>query len=293
MGRIRRLTIYTNKISKSKKILVYSDLHLAFKNNTNHKKLLSNPELNPDNYDFITIPGDIVQTTDSLDTFGKEILNILHSLTNNTKTYVSIGNHDQYVRYGFENFGGITSDKMTNFLSQLPNFTYLNNGEIIKDDEIEFQAINNSYHYYIEGKQSKEYFKKEYDEIKRTKTFTSNHFSILLTHDPKSIYRLSKQNNTCLEPNTDLVITGHMHSGLVPNFLQNILNGRGFISPDFTILPEFAYGIKQIDTTIFLVNGAVSVYVENSLINNLYGINCTIVNLEPSSNTKKLTYTYK
>ncbi len=293
MGRIKKLTIYTDKISRTKKILVYSDLHLSFKNNKMPNKLLNIPELNPKNFDFITIPGDFVQTVETIDTCGEEILKTLHRLTQNTKVYISVGNHDQYIRYGFENFTGISEEKIISFLSNLPNFKYLENGCIIVDNELEFQAINNSCHYYNENHQSKEYFKKEYEEIRKKGNFTRDNFSILLTHDPKPIYQLSKETKTCIEPNTDLVITGHMHCGLVPNFLQGILKGYGFISPDYTIFPEFAYGVKTIDETIFLVNGAVSTYVENPIINKLYGVNCTIINLVPQEESKKLIYTYK
>ena len=42
MGRIRRLTIYSQKIKTSKKILVYSDLHLGFKDRSNIKEVFKN-----------------------------------------------------------------------------------------------------------------------------------------------------------------------------------------------------------------------------------------------------------
>ena len=51
MGRIRRLTIYSDKIKSTKKILVYSDLHLGFKERSNIKEVFTIPELSPSSYD--------------------------------------------------------------------------------------------------------------------------------------------------------------------------------------------------------------------------------------------------
>ena len=38
----------------------------------------------------------------------------------------------------------------------------------------------------------------------------------------KDVYeaiRISKEAGTCLVPNTDLIVSGHMHNGFTPNFL--------------------------------------------------------------------------
>ena len=134
---------------------------------------------------------------------------------------------------------------------------------------------------------------KEYREVEDKMSFDSEYYSILLTHDPKSIYQISDIRKKCMVPNTDLVVSGHMHNGLTPNFLQPLLNGYGFLSPDYTIFPNVAYGVKRIEDTIFLINGAVSSFVEVPILNDLYGVNCTIINLEPQDIQKKLTYTYK
>ena len=165
--------------------------------------------------------------------------------------------------------------------------------EKIVEDNIEFSAINNSVHYYFEFYESKEFFEEEYNLRTEKMKFNKSCFSILLTHDPKSIYALSKEHNKCLVPNTDLVISGHMHNGFTPNFLQDKLKGYGLVSPDYTLFPEIAYGIKEVGETLFLTNGAVSSFIEIPILNKLFGINCTILTLEPQEKVKKLTYSYK
>lgn len=295
MGRIRRLTIYSNKIKTSKKILVYSDLHLGFKNRSNINEVFLRPELSPKLFDYILIPGDLVHTGKILENPNTrdEIIKKLATLTGNTKTYVSLGNHDQYERYGFESWSAYCKEAALSSYNQLPNMKVLDINQKISFDDIEFSAFNNSVYYYLEHHESPDYFSIEYESIGNKMQFSKDCFSILLTHDPKSIYRLSTQSESSYIPNTDLVVSGHMHNGLTPNFLQSKLNGRGILSPDYTLFPETAYGIKTIDETIFLINGAVSSFVEIPILNKLFGINCTIVDLKPAENAKKLTYTYK
>ncbi len=295
MGKIRRLTIYSDKIKKSKKILTYSDLHLGFKDRSNINELFEIPELSPDLYDCILMPGDIVHAGKSLEqkSVQDSIIKKLARLTGSTPTYLSLGNHDQYERFGFENWAAYCKDAAISTFNQLPNMKLLDiNGKISLND-IELSAINNSVYYYLEKHESPDFFLYEYYLRKNKMSFTEDSFSILLVHDPKSIYRISRDLGECFIKNADLVISGHMHNGLTPNCLQSTLKGRGIISPDYTLFPEIAYGVKEVGNTIFLVNGAVSSFVEIPIINKLFGVNCTIIELEPSEPSKKLVYTYK
>lgn len=295
MGRIRRLTIYSDKIKKSKKILIYSDLHLGFKDHSNIQEVFTIPDLSPDLYDYILIPGDIVHTGKCLENPNiKEcIIQKLAKLTGSTPTYISLGNHDQYERCGFENWSAYCKDAAISTFNSLPNMKILDINRKITTEDLEFSGINNSVYYYLENHESSEFFIQEYSLRKNKMSFSKNNFSILLTHDPKSIYHISTEKGECLVPNTDLVISGHMHNGLTPNFLQGTLKGYGFLSPDYTLFPDIAYGIKEVGDTIFLVNGAVSSFVEIPIINKIFGVNCTILNLEPEEPGKKLIYTYK
>lgn len=295
MGKIRRLTIYSDKIFIPKKILVYSDLHMAYKNRDRVNDLIYIKELSPDLFDYILIPGDIVHGSHFLkdEKTNREVIESLKKLTGDTKTFVSLGNHDLYERISFEKWKNFGDSKIRETLSEIPNIKVLDSNRLIIEDNIEFSAINNSAEYYLRDAEDTSSFVREYLNTKDKINFSEKYFSILLTHDPKSIYEVSKYNNESFIQNTDLVVSGHMHNGFTPIWLQTKMNGIGLLSPDYTILPEFAYGIKQVKDTLFLANGAVSGFVEIELINKLLGINCTTINLEPSQNTKKLTYTYK
>ena len=297
MGKIRRLIIYSDKITKSKKILTYSDLHLGFKDRSNIKEVFNIPELSPSLYDYILIPGDIVHSGKILEnpSMQERVLDRLSILTGNTKTFISLGNHDQYERFGFENWAAYCSKSAISTYNQLPNTKILDIDGKVVEDELEFSAINNSVHYFLEHHEKKEFFEQEYNLRNPKMSFSEDCFSILLTHDPKSIYRLSKERNTSFIPNTNLVVSGHMHNGLTPNFLQGIMHGKGILSPDYTFFPDIAYGVQEIDETIFLVNGAISSFVEFPLVSKIYGVNCTIIELHPKEEIrqKKLSYIYK
>jgi hypothetical protein len=86
-----------------------------------------------------------------------------------------------------------------------------------------------------------------------------------------------------------------MHNGLTPNFIQGFMNGKGILSPNYTFFPEIAYGVHEVVDTLFLVNGAISSFVEFPLVSKLYGVNCTIIELHPKEGklSKRLTYSYK
>lgn len=295
MGKIRRLTIYSDKIKSTKKILVYSDLHLGFKERSNIKELFTIPELSPNLYNYILIPGDIVHSGKVLEDkyIRNDVVDKLALLTGTTPTYVSLGNHDQYERFGFETWSAYCANAAISTFNILPNMKLLDINQKVVTEDLEFSAINNSVHYYLENHESSEFFEKEFYLRQSPMSFSSEYFSILLTHDPKSIYRLSKERNASFIPKTDLVVSGHMHNGFTPNRLQDAMGGRGLLSPDYTLFPEVAYGIKTVADTIFLINGAVSSFVEVPIINKLFGINCTILELHPSEEPKKLVYTYK
>lgn len=301
MNKIRRLTIYTDKITKSKKILVYSDLHMGYKGTMNIKELTQIPELTPNQFDYILIPGDIVHSGKSLEDkkTRKQVVQAICTLTGQTKTFVSIGNHDQYTRIDFEKWACYSQNPIVTLLNSIPNVQVIENGQVIKEGNIEFGAISNTAAYYLTHGESVASFYQEYKEMQNKERFSPSSFSIFLTHDPKSIYHISKIKNRCLEPNTDLVVSGHMHNGFTPNCLQPFLKGEGILSPDYTLFPEIAYGVKKINRTLFLVNGAVNAFVENALINKYLGSTCTIIDLvatpqtKETSKTPRLIYKYK
>lgn len=109
--------------------------------------------------------------------------------------------------------------------------------------------------------------------------FNQNKFNIFLTHEPHSIINLSLENNKCIQLYTDLVVSGHMHNGLLPNFLHPYCGTKGIISPQMELFPEYAQGEVKVGDTDFIINGPVNARIETPLINRIYGPSATIITL--------------
>lgn len=294
MGKIRSLIIYSPLIKKSRRILTLSDLHMGFNNKSNVSHIKDYECLKPDNFDFILMPGDIVHSGAALKNPHKQsaILNNLQSITGKTPTYMSIGNHEQYERKGFEQWAPFDSEYVKEVFETIPNIHIIENNEVVNLNDIEISAFNQDVSFYLDSHENYRSFLTEYYSTIEPDLLHPNCFSLFLIHDPKSIYSISKATGSSVVSNANLVVSGHMHNALMPNNLQKYFNGKGIIAPNFTLFPETAYGVRQVSDTIFLVNGAVSTFIEIPFINELYGLNCTIINLEPSEGPK-LTYKYR
>ena len=291
MGYISNLQVSSNKILKPRKILVLSDIHYCKKTHKYLYQLLEHNLIRPNDYDYIFIVGDTIH--DALDTsdkaFQKELISFLSILTNDTKTLLAIGNHEQMLKCGHI-WLPYKLSKFVEIVSTIPNIKILSNKDSYFDNEMHITAFNPDVKYHLEYNESDDVFKKELDQT--TTTFKPSTYNIFLSHYPRSIIRLSEYNGYCIKQNSDLVISGHMHNGLVPHVLQPVTKNRGFISPTYGLFPENAHGIKQIGDTIFIINGPVTTYADNKLINAMYGLNCTELELVPSKeNVQNYTLT--
>lgn len=285
MGKITRLTIYSDKLLSNKKILLVSDIHKQKDKKENHLFLIKK-ELGQEfnDLDYILIPGDIVNDANDLasTSFKNQLQDYLQEFTENKKTIVSPGNHDQMTLNSSKKWENSNLELIFSGLSDIPNLKVLRNGEKIQDNEIAFSAFTPHVSYYTKEKESIEFYRNEFYENYNEKLFESENYNILLTHEPQSIIKLSRITNHCIQANTDLVVSGHMHNGLLPNVLNLLCKNRGILSPQFELFPEFAQGIYQTEDTQFIINGAVNTRVETPIINFLYGYNATVIEMKGS-----------
>lgn len=272
---INNLEIKTNKYSNiNKTFLIISDIHLTNKKGINNlEKIKKDLDNKFESIDYILIPGDIID--DGADLLIEENRKIykkaLEKFINNKKTIIVLGNHDLN-----NNDNSILSFK--EMFKNMKNITILENGEILNDDIISFMGIIPNKEYYYDYKEDIN----KYEKIVLSKCknkFKKNTFNIILTHSPISILEFSKKNNKNTINDSDLVISGHMHNGLVPVFLQKLLKGKGFIGPFKKIFANHCYGTYKINNTTFIINGAVNTYIRNKFINNLFRPKATIINV--------------
>ncbi len=285
MAYITNFNINTNKITRDRRILSLSDFHLTGDKGFEHlKEIKSKTDMTKISH--IVMPGDIVNDVNELkdNKFRDSVLQALSDFAEDKHVFLSAGNHDQMTLNNKEWQRGDYS-LLQETIKQLPKFHLLKNGERITVNDITYSAFSPDYSYYEdEDKERKdleaesdyeEAFMKNYN----ANLFDNNTFNILLTHEPQSIIKLSTKKGSCIQDNTDLVLSGHMHDGMLPHFFKRFCGNIGIISPQMQLLPKYAHGTVEVGDTTFVINGPVNARVESALINEIYGSNATVVDL--------------
>ena len=285
MAYITNFNINTNKITRDRRILSLSDFHLTGDKGFEHlKEIKSKTDMTKISH--IVMPGDIVNDVNELkdNKFRDSVLQALSDFAEDKHVFLSAGNHDQMTLNNKKWQRGDYS-LLQETIKQLPKFHLLKNGERITVNDITYSAFSPDYSYYEdEDKERKdleaesdyeEAFMKNYN----ANLFDNNTFNILLTHEPQSIIKLSTKKGSCIQDNTDLVLSGHMHDGMLPHFFKRFCGNMGIISPQMQLLPKYAHGTVEVGDTTFVINGPVNARVESALINEIYGSNATVVDL--------------
>ena len=283
MGKITKLTLYTDLIPTDTIVQgIVSDLHYIPGMDNTH---LNQIKQEMTGINCILWPGDLIDDASYLrdKKIKQEFQDTLYNFSKGKKNIVSYGNHDLMEK----DKDGIwrPSDKrlIKDTLTEI-GFTVLENGEKITTNGIEYSALSPDFYYYEDKtkpkklRESPEDYKKLFDEYYNPELFSKNHYSILLTHEPQSIIRLSKELGRCIQPNTNLVLSGHMHNGMTPKFLP-LPRNSGIISPQYQPLPKYAKGTKKVGETTFFINGPTNAMIGINLANNLIGANAGIVTL--------------
>ena len=285
MAHITNVNINTDKIDRDRRILSLSDFHLTEDKGFEHlKEIKSKTDMTKISH--IVMPGDIINDVNELkdNKFRNKVLQALSDFADDKHVFLSAGNHDQMTLNNKEWQRGDYS-LLQETIKELPKFHLLKNGERITVNDITYSAFSPDYSYYEdEDKERKdleaesdyeEAFMKNYN----ANLFDNNTFNILLTHEPQSIIKLSTKKGSCIQDNTDLVLSGHMHDGMLPHFFKRFCGNIGVISPQMQIFPKYAHGTVNVGDTTFVINGPVNARVESSLINELYGSNATVIDL--------------
>ena len=285
MAYITNFNINTNKITRDRRILSLSDFHLTGDKGFEHlKEIKSKTDMTKISH--IVMPGDIVNDVNELkdNKFRDSVLQALSDFADDKHVFLSAGNHDQMTLNNKKWQRGDYS-LLQETIEELPKFHLLENGERITVNDITYSAFSPDYSYYEdEDKERKdleaesdyeEAFMKNYN----ANLFDNNTFNILLTHEPQSIIKLSTKKGSCIQDNTDLVLSGHMHDGMLPHFFKRFCGNIGIISPQMQLLPKYAHGTVEVGDTTFVINGPVNARVESALINEIYGSNATVVDL--------------
>lgn len=220
--------------------------------------------------DYIFITGDLLDKPKI--TKNKEKIKLLvswlNSLGNIAKVFISLGNHDIILEEDYKFF---------NKLNDINNIYVLNN-QSYEDENVFISGFTlpTNYYYNIE---------KHEDENALLETLQNN-FN-LVTNLPKKKYKvvlihspilLSEKKVIEKLKEYDLILSGHMHNGLIPRILDKIIkNNYGLISPDKRFFAKNTRGkIKTKYYTIIITGGITKLSPSStkilSKLNGLYPI---------------------
>lgn len=220
--------------------------------------------------DYIFITGDLLDRPKI--TKNKEKIKLLvswlNSLGNIAKVFISLGNHDIILEEDYKFF---------NKLNDINNIYVLNN-QSYEDENVFISGFTlpTNYYYNIE---------KHEDEDALLETLQNN-FN-LVTNLPKKKYKVALIHSPILLSEkkvieklkeNDLILSGHMHNGLIPRILDKIIkNNYGLISPDKRLFAKNTRGkIKTKYYTIIITGGITKLSPSStkilSKLNGLYPI---------------------
>ncbi len=245
--KIKKYTVKNDKIPKDfngYKIVHLTDVHSKIYGENNIEVISKIKSINPD---IVVMTGDIIsQCEKDIDRF----ISMYKDIYINYPTYYSIGNHERKL--------GIKKYKYyLNQLSKLGVHVIVNGTEKIYkgDSYVVINALK-----FRENMQSKvlteerrekyiKYMKNKLDRVQE------NEYNILLAHDPEN-FKLYK------ELGVDLVLSGHVHGGLIR------IGKICLLSPRRKFFPKYAYGMtKEENTTIITSSGMGAARLDIRLFN--------------------------
>ncbi len=255
------------KLKDNLKICLFSDLHVSNSFNMNNLIKIKNV-IDNNKPDYIIIVGDII---DSLDVISNDKINIFYkwldnlgSIDNKRIPVIAIlGNHDYY------SYSNYKFDKYINSLNKI-NVCLLDNS-IYEDNNIRvvgFNAPSSTYHSKDAFANLKKYVNKLDNSLFDN---SSNKIDIALIHNPLFVINDDVKDKF---NNFDLILSGHMHNGLMLPFMEKIFKGNaGIITPDKKFFPKISRNKVKINKNNYLIiSGGITKLSRSAKVLNKFNI---------------------
>ena len=250
--KIKEDIVYNDHTNKEIIIMHTSDIHFSEKMTKNDlsKLVFAVNKIKPD---YVMITGDLIDTAEIAYNYEKikDLVAVLAEIGRVCKVLISIGNHDVLCNRDYQFFRK---------LNDLYNIYVLDN-KAYEDSNIYVAGFTLplEYYYNINKRENIEVLINYLDlRIDLTKKLPSNKPKVALIHSP-----ISLTNSDVLKKlsNYDLILSGHTHNGMVPDFLEFLFKDNiGIIAPTKQLFPLVAKG--KIEKNIgkkmitIIINGA-------------------------------------
>ncbi len=252
---INEYMVTNSKLGNNKQIAFISDIHSDVDKFTTLIEKLYELKIRT-----LLIGGDLIDSTEEVKR-NLVLRELLYELAKTMRIFITFGNHDMIyfdkesnnLRVGIKSSTLDFVESLANDNIYVPQISY-NEATFDKwslDDEIDINSLNLPIDHYL-NKENTNDFIALLDEVEKP-NINNHKFNILLCHSPKNIFTLGIDNDYLNQ--FDLILTGHMHSGLMPYFLRRQTYGRGFAGPYATLLPKFAYGYLNKNNTLLTSGG--------------------------------------
>lgn len=277
--------IYNKKIKKDINILHISDIHF-YKNSD--IKLLNKlyDKFKTYKFNYIIITGDILDENKNVINKLIYLKEWIEKLSKLALVIIGFGNHDMYSKENgayINDFNGL----FWRNINQMDNVCVLYNNAYEDNNICVYGHISSIYYYY--PKENKKVLIEELDNIPKS----NNKYNILLLHSP---FYLNDKDISNKLIGYDLVLSGHMHNGLMPPILDEIFdNTRGIITRDKILFSKMCRG-HYIDKYISIISSGINklhskkIYILN-LLNVLFPKGFNIIKI--SNKRCKFTISHK
>lgn len=251
---------------------------------------------------IVFLSGDLIESVLGSDYSYEKIKELLWELSKVAIVIFSYGNHDTiYLEAEPEeewdrllernnSFWNSVRDMGNIYVPTMPETgAVVSNLDLTRDIDVSTFSMPASYFWFKEQKEEYDEYVKALDKIK----ICTDKFNILLAHSPKNLIQGNSIDEYLkLVKNYNLILSGHMHGALLPNYFRNS-SRRGLIGPGKKIFPKNAYGIVEDDGVISLNTGGVAKVSEarvetlnvipglKRLVTSIYPPELEIINAEP------------
>lgn len=251
-------TIFSPQIKNDIQIVLLSDIHYHSSKDQSKLNQIKN-KIKFIHPTYILISGDILDNS----TPSQENI-IIHWLTELSQiafTVLSLGNHDITIKPQKKEIY-CKNNALINQIKSIPNLILLDN-DIYEEKNFRFIGITLPFtHYYIDHEQKD----KLIDTINQSidTELSKDKYNIVLCHTPKSIPKNPNYTKIKVFKNANLILSGHMHGGMIPHPLRRIIKHHGLIGPFKSLFPKNAYGKYQ-NPSIIITSGITKLSARSKL----------------------------
>ena len=227
---VRRYRLRSEKINKTLRLVVLSDLHGRCFGRHNCRLIRRIQKLDPD---LVLMVGDIMTAKDFLHNIPAsvdEACHLIAALSERYPVYFALGNHESRVHWLQEDFPFAYEGMIERFRNAGAQILD-NDNCLLEDYDVRLYGLTlgsscflSGRHDHVPGKILRSYIGKADKE----------HFSILMAHDPEYMEDYAKWG-------ADLCLSGHFHGGIVR--LPFI---GGLISPKRRFFPDYSAGVFRL-----------------------------------------------